>query len=144
MSDDTFTTIVRIAAPPVEVFPYLTDPALMVRWMGDWADLEANAGGRFAVDINGVPVRGRFVAVEPPHRVVFTWGAPGNDALPPGATTVEITLRPDGGGTVVELAHSGLPPEELPRHGVGWDHYLPRLAVVAAGGDAGPDPWARR
>ena len=27
------------------------------------------------------------------------------------------------------------------RHARGWDHYLGRLAVVAAGGDPGPDPW---
>ncbi|MFF4808082.1 hypothetical protein ACFY03_07685 [Micromonospora chersina] len=25
------------------------------------------------------------LTVEPPYRVVFTWGIPGNDALPPGA-----------------------------------------------------------
>jgi uncharacterized protein YndB with AHSA1/START domain len=36
---DRFTTSVRIAAAPETVFPYLTDPALMVRWMGEWADL---------------------------------------------------------------------------------------------------------
>ncbi len=44
MTDDAFTTSVRIAAPPDEVFPYLTDAALMVRWMGDWADLQAEPG----------------------------------------------------------------------------------------------------
>lgn len=140
MSDDTFATSVRIAAEPGTVFPYLTDPDLMVRWMGNWADLEAKPGGKFALDIRGVPLRGEFVAVEPPHRLVFTWGAPGNPAVPPGSTTVEITLRPDGDATVVELIHRGLPPEEVARHGVGWHHYLPRLAVAAAGGDAGADP----
>jgi hypothetical protein len=36
----------------------------------------------------------------------------------------------------------GLPNEELARnHGEGWDNYLPRLAVAAAGGDPGRDPW---
>src|ERR671922_305168 len=24
-----------------------------------------------------------------------------------------------------------------------WHHFLPRLAIVAAGGDPGPDPWVR-
>jgi hypothetical protein len=23
----------------------------------------------------------------------------------------------------------------------GWEHFLPRLAIVASGGDPGPDPW---
>jgi uncharacterized protein YndB with AHSA1/START domain len=141
MNGEPFVTSVRIDAPPGAVFPYLTDPALMVRWMGDWADLHAEPGGAFAVDLSGVPIRGRFVAVEPPHRLVFTWGAAGNDGLPPGSTTVEVTLRPDGDATVVDLVHRDLPADERPRHGVGWGHYLLRLSVAAAGGDPGPDTW---
>lgn len=142
MSDDAFTTSLRIAAAPDAVFPYLTDPKLLVRWMGDWADLVPEPGGTYAVDIGGVPVRGRFVEVDPPRRVVFTWGVAGRDDLPAGGSTVEITLRPDGAATVVELVHRDLPPEERPRHAGGWDHYLPRLATAAGGGDPGPDPWA--
>lgn len=140
--DDAFTTAVRIRATPEEVFPYLTDASLMLRWMGDWADLRPEAGGVFAVDINGVPVRGRYLTVEAPHRVVVTWGVAGHDTLPAGSTTVEITLRPDGDETVVELVHRGLPPEEVARHGTGWDHFLDRLAVAGAGRNPGPDPWA--
>lgn len=142
VSDGTFTTTIRIAAPPEEVFRYLTDASLIVRWMGDWADLQPEVGGRFVLDINGVPIRGRYLAVEPPRRVVFSWGAAGNDALPPGSTTVEITLRPDGDETVVELVHRGLPPVERDKHRAGWAHFLGRLVVAAAGGDPGPDPWA--
>ncbi len=142
MTADTYTTTMRIAASPAEVFPYLTEADLMRRWMGEWADLHPHPGGAFTVDINGVPIRGRYVVVEPPHRVVFTWGAAGNDVLPPGSTTVEITLRPDGHETVLELAHRDLPPDEVPQHDVGWHHFLDRLAVAATGRDAGPDPWA--
>jgi uncharacterized protein YndB with AHSA1/START domain len=140
--DDAFTTVIRIAASPEEVFPYLTDASLIVRWMGDWADLQPHTGGRFVLDVNGVPVRGRYLAVEPPQRVVFSWGAAGNDTLPPGSTTVEITLRADGDETVVELVHRDLPPEEVAQHGVGWGHFLDRLVIAAAGGEPGPDPWA--
>jgi uncharacterized protein YndB with AHSA1/START domain len=144
VTDDTYTTAVRIKAPPEEVFPYLTDPELMVRWMGDWADLQAEAGGRFSLDINGVPIRGRYTVVEPPHRVVFTWGAAGNDVLPPGSTTVEIRLRPDGDGTLLELSHRDLPPEELPQHRIGWAHFLSRLEIATTGTDPGPDTWAAK
>jgi uncharacterized protein YndB with AHSA1/START domain len=142
MSTDEFTAQLRIGATPSEVFPYLTDSELMVRWMGNWADLDPTVGGQFVVDINGVPVRGEFLAVEPPHRVVFTWGMPGNDRMPAGSTTVEITLRSEGNETVLELVHRDLPPEELEMHGVGWDHVFERLAVAAVGGDPGPDPWS--
>jgi uncharacterized protein YndB with AHSA1/START domain len=141
VTDDSYATSMRIAATPEAVFPYLTDPRLMVRWMGNWADLQPQPDGTFSVDINGMPVRGRYVAVEPPNRVVFTWGVPGHAVLLPGSTTVEITLRADGDATVVELVHRDLPPEEAAGHGLGWEHYLPRLAVLAAGGDPGPDDW---
>jgi uncharacterized protein YndB with AHSA1/START domain len=127
---DAYTTSIRIGAKPDEVFPYLTDATLMVRWMGAWADLAPEPGGAFAVDIEGFPVRGEYRVVEPPRRVVFTWGAPGNDVIPPGSSTVEITLEPDGDGTVLQLVHRDLPAEEVPKHGAGWEHYLPRLAVA--------------
>jgi uncharacterized protein YndB with AHSA1/START domain len=140
--DNTYTTTVRIDAPPPEVFPYLTRADLMVRWMGDWAELEPTAGGTLAIDINGVPIRGQYLVVDPPHRLVFTWGAAGHDTLAPGSTTVEIVLRADGDGTLLELAHRDLPPEELPQHGIGWSHFLSRLVIAAAGTDPGPDPWA--
>ena len=139
---DAFSTSVRIDASPTEVFPYLTDAELIVRWMGDWAELDATAGGKFVVDINGVPIRGEYVLVEPPHRVVLTWGAAGNDVLPPGASTVEILLHPDGDGTLLELVHRDLPADEVPKHDTGWAHFLARLAVAASGQDPEPDPWA--
>jgi uncharacterized protein YndB with AHSA1/START domain len=142
--DDAYTTQVRIDAAPADVFPYLTDSELIVRWMGDWARLEPAPGGALAIDINGIPIRGEYLLVEPPHRVVFSWGAAGSDVLAPGSTTVEIRLRPDGAGTMLELVHRGLPPEERAQHDVGWSHFLERLVIVASGGDPGPDPWATR
>jgi uncharacterized protein YndB with AHSA1/START domain len=142
VSVDEYRTEVRIDATPADVFPYLTDPVLMVRWMGDWADLDPVADGRFVVDINGIPIRGRYLEIEPPHRVVFSWGAAGNDDIPPESTTVEITLRSDGDTTVLQLVHRHLPPDQLSQHGIGWGHFLERLTVAGAGGDPGPDPWA--
>jgi uncharacterized protein YndB with AHSA1/START domain len=137
-----YTTEVRIQAPPEVVFPYLVDPELIVRWMGERAELDATPGGSLVLDVNGVPVRGRFLVVDPPHRVVFTWGVAGNDDLPPGSTTVDIRLRADGEATVVELAHRDLPEDQFEQHRIGWGHFLSRLAVAGPGGDAGPDGWA--
>ena len=142
MTDDAYTTSVRIDAAPADVFPYLTSADLIVRWMGDWADLDPTPGGKLILDINGVPIRGEYLVVEPPHRLVFSWGVAGSDTLAPGSTTVEIVLRPDGGGTVLELAHRDLPAEELDKHGDGWSHFLDRLTVAGIGRDPGPDPWA--
>jgi len=139
---DTYSTSIRIAATPEEVFPYFTDADLFVRWMGDWAKLEPAAGGVFAADINGVPIRGEYVVVEPPHRLVFTWGAAGSEVLPAGSTTVEVTLAAEGDETLLELFHRDLPADEVPKHASGWAHYLARIAETAAGSDTCPDPWA--
>jgi uncharacterized protein YndB with AHSA1/START domain len=143
VTDGLFRASVRIDASPDDVFPYLTDPTLLTQWMGDYADLDAREGGSYRVDITGVPISGRFVEVDPPRRLVFSWGVAGNDAFPPASTTVEITLTADGPATVLELVHRGLPAEELPKHDAGWGHFLARLAVAATGEDPGPDPWAR-
>jgi uncharacterized protein YndB with AHSA1/START domain len=138
------TYSIVIDAAPHEVFPYLVDPALMVRWMGDYAVLEPKPDGTFQVDINGVPVRGRYVSVEPPNRVVVTWGMAGSDTLPPGSSTVEFVLTPDGASTVVVVTHSGLPSAMAEQHYAGWSHFGERLAIAAQGDDPGPDPWATR
>jgi uncharacterized protein YndB with AHSA1/START domain len=127
---EVLTATVRIAAPPADVFLYLVDPALMIQWIGEWADLRPEPGGVFALDINKTPVRGEYVEVEPPRHVVFTWGVAGKDSLPPGSTTVKIVLTADGVDTIVELFHHDLPAEEFDSHLEGWTTMLDRLLRV--------------
>jgi uncharacterized protein YndB with AHSA1/START domain len=134
---------IRIAARPEAIFPFFTDPARMVRWKGVEAELDPRPGGIYRVNVTGRDVaRGQYVAIEPFRRVVFTWGWEGDNALvPPGASTVEVTFIPDGDATIVRLVHRDLPVAEAPGFAEGWDHFLPRLGIVAAGGNPGPDPW---
>jgi uncharacterized protein YndB with AHSA1/START domain len=133
----------RIAAPPEVVFPYFTDPARIVDWMGVAALLDPRPGGTFRVEANGRDVvLGEYVVVEPPHRVVFTWGFVGADAITEaGSSRVEVTLEPDGDGTRLVLLHHGLADASRAPHGMGWTHYLERLASVAGGAPPVPDPW---
>jgi uncharacterized protein YndB with AHSA1/START domain len=142
MTAEPLTASVHIEAAPERVFEHFTSPEAMVRWMGDYALLQATPGGAFEVDINGVPVRGRYLEVDPPHRLLISWGHAGSDRLPPGASTVEVRLTPTGGGTRVEIEHRDLPPDMRAAFGRGWPHFLQRLAIAAAGGDPGPDPLA--
>jgi len=62
--------------------------------------------------------------------------------VPPGSSTIEVDLTPEGGGTNLRFVHKDLPnAEAVGSHAHGWDHYLPRLEIAAAGGDPGEDPW---
>lgn len=134
----------HVAARPETIFPYLTDPDRYVQWMGTEATLDPVADGTYRVFMrDGVEARGQFVDVDPPHRVVFTWGWEGHPLVPPGSTRVEVTLEPDGDGTLVRLVHHDLPSdEETDQHREGWTLYLDRLATATTGGDPGPDPNA--
>jgi uncharacterized protein YndB with AHSA1/START domain len=124
------STSVRIAAPPEVVFPYFTDPKLMVTWIGEHADLDARPGGTFALDFATTATRGSYVAVEPPHRLVFTWGIPDDAGLPPGSSTVEVVLVAEGADTIVHLTHRDLPSEREPAHLEGWITCLDALAAA--------------
>jgi uncharacterized protein YndB with AHSA1/START domain len=140
---EPLTARVHIEADAAVVYEYFTTPAKMVRWMGEFAHLEPAPGGACEVDVRGAPVRGRYLELDPPHRLVIAWGYAGSEALPPGASTVEVRLTAEAGGTTVELEHRDLPPEEASGHDEGWPHYLERLRRAATGGDPGEDPGHR-
>ena len=137
---------VRIAARPETVFEFFTDPEKMVLWKGREADLDPQPGGIYRVEMGDqIVARGQYVEIDAPSRVVFTWGwegqeSPGPQGVPPGSSRVEVTLEPDGEGTLVRLRHFDLPEETRQLHGEGWDLYFGRLAIAAAGGDPGADP----
>lgn len=141
-ASEPYTTSVHIEADPERVFDYFTKPEAILRWMGDYAALDPVPGGQFTLDINGVPFRGRYLAVDRPHRLLISWGHAGSDRLPPGASTVEVILTPSDGGTTVTVVHAGLPAPEARQHRLGWVHFLERLVTAADGNDPGPDPWA--
>jgi uncharacterized protein YndB with AHSA1/START domain len=138
---------VVINAPVAEVFAHFVDPALFGLWMAEGATLDPTPGGLVRwTHANGDTVSGRFVEVDPPHRLVFTYGWERAEVkIPPGSTTVEVDLatRADG-ATLVTLIHRGLEDGAADAHSGGWAHYLNRLRRTAEGDRVGPDPWADR
>ena len=128
--NDVIVATEHIKAPPEVVFPYFTDPALIVEWIGRRAELDPRPGGLFHLDFGDTAASGAYTSVDPPHRVVFTWGIPGNEALPPGGSTVEVVLTPAGDDTIVVLTHRGLPPTHIGDHRAGWEHQLGRLPAT--------------
>src|SRR6266545_2440945 len=71
-----YTASVHIDADPERVFDHFTRPEAILRWMGDYAALDPTPGGQFTLDLNGVPVRGRYLAVDRPRRLLLSWGTP--------------------------------------------------------------------
>jgi len=135
-----------IDASPETVWEFLVDPTKIVRWKGINAVLELWAGGAYRVEV--LPSRvavGEVVECDPPRRLVHTWGWEGDENVPPGSTTVEYELVPEGSGTRLLFTLRDLPSKESAEsHTHGWDHYLPRLSLLASGGDPGRDPWLER
>ena len=139
---------ITIAASPETVWEFLVDPDKARRWWGESVTFDARPGGAYRIEV--IPdhvARGEFVEVDRPHRLVYTWGwepsGDGANPVPPGSSTIEVQLEAVGDVTVLRFTHGDLPSAEAAdSHAKGWDHYLERLVIAAAGGDPGPDPWA--
>ena len=129
----------QIDASPETVFAFFTDPDKLARWLCVEATVDPRAGGvcrqtHVGQDGARYHMSGSFVAVEPPVRVVFTWGFEEDGiAVAPGASTVEVTLEPRDGGTWLRLVHRDLPEGPRADHDGGWATMLDRLrAAVTA------------
>jgi uncharacterized protein YndB with AHSA1/START domain len=136
-----------IHAPADEVFEHFVNPALFGLWMAEGATLDPTPGGIVRwTHPNGDTVSGRYVEVDPPRRLVFTYGWQRADVqIPPGSTTVEVDLvTQDDGATLLTLVHRGLEDRAADAHQGGWRHYLNRLGRTAEGEDVGSDPSANR
>ncbi len=134
-----------IAAAPETIYPLLTSAEGWTSWQGTEAEIEAEPGGVFRVNVlgNGF-VSGEFVELVKDRRVVFTWGWEGSTPmLPvgPGESRVELELTPQRGGTLLRITHIAPGVPEF-RHMFedGWAHYASRLGTLAEGGDPGLDP----
>jgi len=127
----------RIEAPPEIVFAYLTESQRFRRWMGVGAELDPRPGGHYRIDIDGEHIAsGEYQVVDPPRRLVMSWGWEGHPTVPPGSTTVEITLTPEEDATLLRLRHLGLPDEgERHVHTQGWIQYTSRLADITKTAD---------
>src|ERR1700739_1040292 len=101
----------HITASPAAVFALLTDPDKILRWMGTEAQMEPGQGGVYLLNVTGARfARGSFREVVPVHRLAYSFGWDGSEAVPPGSSLVEIDLTeqpPDG--TLLLLTPTRLP-----------------------------------
>lgn len=157
MKTETRTVTVerRIHGDPETVFTYFTDPERHVQWQGFDARLDPKPGGEYLVQMTPTSrVRGKYLEVEFPRRIVLEWGVEADPdpktppvvySVPVGSTVVEISFTPDEDATIVRVVHSLLRDDAAAGFTTfGWRGFLDRLLRVAAGLDAGPDPFSDR
>ena len=133
MAAEPYRDSIFIAAAPDDVFEYFTQPESLIEWMGDRAVLDPRPGGEFTLFFDDRCVRGRYVELDRPNRLVITWGREGSRELPPHSSTLEVLFLRESEGTRVNIVHHGLPESEARRHALGWKHYLTRLGEIGAG-----------
>lgn len=137
IEDKTVIHELVLPAPPEAVFAMFVEPEQLVRWIGISADLEPRPGGRFRFEVMpGQHCEGSFVTIEPPHRLVFTWGwTEVTMGVAPGSSSVEVTFTPqDENSTRLRLVHSGFDTaDSRDLHDDGWSRFLSRLLAVVSG-----------
>ncbi|WP_395611947.1 SRPBCC domain-containing protein [Allosphingosinicella sp.] len=113
---DDINQQIGIAATPQRVWEVLTTEGLVEQWLGclDYQArighvfyMQPDAATRAAGDLAGA-THCELLRLDPPREMVFSWYYPETPR-----TEVAIRLTPDGGGTRVDLVHSG------------WDQFDP-------------------
>jgi uncharacterized protein YndB with AHSA1/START domain len=120
-----------IRAAPEEVFRAWLDPERLKRWLGTARQIvDPRVDGLFflAMEHQGRtwPHYGRYLRIERPRLVEFTWMSEGTQGRE-SVVTVELAAR--DGGTQLTLRHEGIPDTELGRgHQQGWTAIVDGMA----------------
>lgn len=115
MENDSITRQIRIDSDPQRVWDALADATAFGEWFrvkldGPFVVGETTTGEMTYPGHEGAPWTSVTEAMEPPRRFVFRWPdcPPGEDAGPDTVwLTVEFTLQPQDGGTLVTVTETG-------------------------------------
>jgi len=117
---------------------WTTEDGLAGWWWHTWPDtryqVDARVGGSYRIDAadHGIGVRGEFLEVTPPHRLVFSWIWV-DDGVDGALEQVTVTFSPDGDGTRIDLLHTGpwTSTEPAENYRQGWGFVLDALERTA-------------
>lgn len=120
-----------------DLWDAITEPARLGRWVAS-VEGDLRPGGLFRASFTGGwDGGGRVEVCEAPHRLLLT--------MEPGAadeTTIEAVLSAQDGGTRLVVEERGIPVEQAPDHGAGWQAHLEDLRAVLDG--RAPGSWSQR
>jgi len=124
---------VVIQAAPQTVFSFFTDNARWASWWGAGSTIDPRSGGRVYIrHANGIESSGEVIEVQPPTRIVFTYGFNSGNPIPPGSSRVTISLEPLGAATRLDLRHEFAEAGPRDEHVQGWRYQLSVFANVVA------------
>lgn len=120
----------RFATDIDDLWSALTEPARLVRWIGEVAG-DLRVGGEFRSRFfgSGWEGTGRVEACEPPQRLLLLT----KDADEPDEHVIEATLTADGDQTILVLEERGMPLDQLAAYGAGVQVHVEDLAAHIGG-----------
>jgi uncharacterized protein YndB with AHSA1/START domain len=125
-------------AAPERVFDAWINPKLASKWLfrspasteKDF-ELDARVGGSWKVSDENDPTAyaaiGKYLAIEPPHRLVFTFAMP---QFSPEHDRVTVEIAAEDDGSVLKLIEEGLSPGEERPFKNGWNGMFDDLAAL--------------
>ena len=128
-----------IAAPRERVFAAWTTAEAIKVWFGPdgcrvldvQVDLRVDGEYCFSLsteDLGEIKVRGRYLEVTPPTKLIYTWRWEGNPELTVGTSLVTVKFTSAGTFTEIHLTHEQLPSiESRDHHGHGWSGTFDKL-----------------
>lgn len=131
----------RFDAAVDEIWAAWTQPDRAAQWWHpggvhtprDTVEIDLRPGGRYAYtmidDQTGeeFPAGGAYLEVDPPHRLVFTWGDLDND--PDRAAIATVEIEPDGDGAVMRFTLTRVRDDFSDVHS-GWSEAFDFLAEL--------------
>jgi uncharacterized protein YndB with AHSA1/START domain len=136
-----------IEAPRAMVFRFFTDERRWASWWGTGSAIDPKPGGKLLICYpDGSQVLGEVLQVEPPERIVFTYGYASGKMIPPGGSRVTIRLEADPRGTRLHFLHEFAEAAVRDQHVQGWRYQLSLFANVVsnelhANAAAAVDEW---
>jgi uncharacterized protein YndB with AHSA1/START domain len=137
-----------VRAPRELLFRAWTDADELMRWWGPMgmepagATVDLRVGGGYRISMRapgGEPSHafGTFREVEPPRRLVYTWGWEGGEFDGLADTLVTVEFHPRGAeATEIVLTHERLEPGAVEPHRSGWLDTLERVDMHTTRGEA--------
>lgn len=115
------------------VFRFFTDSALFADWWGAGSEIDGRQGGAIHIQYpNGIIASGEVLEINPEERIVFTFGYPSGDPMPPGSSRVTFTFSDHEEGTMLNLLHEFEDEKARDEHVQGWRYQLSVFANSAS------------